>query len=70
MELAVFLFVFLDSLFYPSSWPSYIDTLEGRYGFFPALRWTNIPFTRKYSSDICNLIVRRLLNYRPTAVGR
>ena len=48
----------------------YTDTLEGRYGFFPALRWTNIPFTKKYSSDMCNLIVRQLLNYRPTAVGR
>ena len=31
----------------------YTDTLEGRYGFFPALRWTNIPFTKKYSSDSC-----------------
>ena len=31
---------------------------------------TNIPFTKKYSSDMCNLIVRQLLNYRPTAVGR
>ena len=28
------------------------------------------PFTKKYSSDMCNLIVRQLLNYRPTAVGR
>ena len=48
----------------------YTDTLEGRYGFFPALRWTNIPFTKKYSSDMCNLIVRQLLNYSKTAVGR